>query len=161
MSRGLLAHAVDADVAGFDQRSSRGARLHHPRVPQPFIETLALQISSPSDRSLFLAAGELFLQRCQFGERRIRIGRTVAIARRGRGGPLTVRRAAVALVAAALVTSAEVAALVARATVAAALVAVATLVAIAAAEFPVGTITTALVPVAPLAFEARTLVTGL
>ena len=92
----FLAHAVDADVAAFDQRSRRGARLHHPRVPQPFIETLSLQIGPFSENeSLFLvAAGELFLQRRQFGERRIRIGRTVAVARCGGGRPLTVRRAA-------------------------------------------------------------------
>ena len=47
MSRRLFAHAVDADVAGFDERGSGGAGLHHPRVPQPFIETLPLQPSYP------------------------------------------------------------------------------------------------------------------
>jgi hypothetical protein len=30
-------------MAGLDQRGRAGAGLHHPRVPQPFIETLALQ----------------------------------------------------------------------------------------------------------------------
>jgi hypothetical protein len=30
-------------MAGLDQRRSAGAGLHYPRVPQPFIETLALQ----------------------------------------------------------------------------------------------------------------------
>jgi hypothetical protein len=30
-------------MAGLDQRGSAGAGLHHPRVPQPLIETLALQ----------------------------------------------------------------------------------------------------------------------
>ena len=39
----LLAHAVDADMAGLDQGSGAAAGLHHPRMPQPFIETLALQ----------------------------------------------------------------------------------------------------------------------
>jgi hypothetical protein len=43
MARRLLAHAIDADVAGLDQRGRAGAGLHHPRVPQPLIETLTLQ----------------------------------------------------------------------------------------------------------------------
>ena len=43
MAGRLLAHAVDADMAGLDQRGGAGAGLDHPRVPQPFIETLALQ----------------------------------------------------------------------------------------------------------------------
>src|SRR5258708_33490505 len=43
VSRRLFAHAIDADMTGLDQRRGAGARLHHPRVPQPFIETLALQ----------------------------------------------------------------------------------------------------------------------
>jgi hypothetical protein len=30
-------------MAGFDQRGRTGASLHDPRMPQPFIETLALQ----------------------------------------------------------------------------------------------------------------------
>jgi hypothetical protein len=30
-------------MAGLDQRGSAGAGLHNPRMPQPFIETLALQ----------------------------------------------------------------------------------------------------------------------
>jgi hypothetical protein len=33
-------------VTGLDQGSSRGAGFHHPRMPQPFIETLPLQIIS-------------------------------------------------------------------------------------------------------------------
>src|SRR5258705_4424184 len=57
MSRRLFAHAVDADVTGLDERGSGGAGLHHPRVPQPLIETLPLQISA---RSLFLTR---FLER--------------------------------------------------------------------------------------------------
>src|SRR6185436_15972049 len=103
VSRRLFAHAVDADVTGFDQRGSGGAGLHHPRVPQPLIETLPLQISA----RLFLAvAGELFFQRRQFCKWRIGIGRTVALARCGTGRPLPVRGAAIAL--AALVASAEI-----------------------------------------------------
>src|SRR5213075_286480 len=43
MSRRHFAHAIDADMTGLDQRRGAGAGLHHPRVPQPFIETLALQ----------------------------------------------------------------------------------------------------------------------
>src|SRR5579863_8223521 len=42
MSGRGLAHAVDADMAGFDQRSSAGAGLHQTRMPQPFVETLAI-----------------------------------------------------------------------------------------------------------------------
>ena len=94
--------------------------------------------------ALFLAAGELFFQRRQFGERRIGIGRTIALARRCAGRPLTVRRTTVALVTAALVASAEIATLVARTTVAIALVAVA----LVAIEF-----VAAVVVVAALAFE--------
>jgi hypothetical protein len=30
-------------MAGFDQRGGAGAGFYHPRMPQPFIETLALQ----------------------------------------------------------------------------------------------------------------------
>ena len=44
MTGRLLAHAVDADMAGFDERSSTGAGLHDPRMPQPLIQTLALQM---------------------------------------------------------------------------------------------------------------------
>jgi hypothetical protein len=33
-------------VTGFDERGSRGAGLHHPRVPEPFVETLPLQTIS-------------------------------------------------------------------------------------------------------------------
>ena len=43
MARGLLARAIDTDMAGLDQRGRAGAGFHHPRMPQPFIETLALQ----------------------------------------------------------------------------------------------------------------------
>src|SRR5437588_5920395 len=83
---------------------------------------------------LFLAAGKLFLQRRELCERRIGIGRTIAVAWRGAGGPLPVRRAAVALVAATLVAPAEIAAtFVAPAAVA--LVAIAALVAVAAKFF--------------------------
>jgi len=39
----LLANPIDADMAGLDQRGGAGAGLHDPRMPQPFIETLALQ----------------------------------------------------------------------------------------------------------------------
>jgi len=48
----LLAHAVDADMAGFDQRSSTAAGFHDPRMPQPLVETLALQMV-PLKRLLF------------------------------------------------------------------------------------------------------------
>jgi hypothetical protein len=41
----LFAHTVDADMTCFDERSRTGAGLHNPRMPQPLIETLALQMS--------------------------------------------------------------------------------------------------------------------
>ena len=47
MPRRLLANAVDADMTAFNQCGRTGAGLHHPRVPQPFIEPLALQMSGP------------------------------------------------------------------------------------------------------------------
>src|SRR6476659_7003078 len=94
---------------------------------------------------LFLPAGELFLQRRQFCKWRIGIDRTVALARRRAGRPLTVRGTAVALVAAALVASAEITA------AALALVAVTTtLVAIALVAIKF----VAAITVAALAFEA-------
>ncbi len=106
MARRLLAHAVDADMAGLDQRGSAGAGFHHPRMPQPFIETLTLQrhltartCHCASLQSLRPAAS-CSLQRRQFGERRIGIGGAVAFARCGAGGPRPMRRTAVALVAA-------------------------------------------------------------
>src|SRR6478735_11192776 len=124
-------------------------------MPQPFIETLPLQIKpavafskqsslrrlrrlicggnrvKTKTRLILAITGELFLQRRQFCKRRIGIDRTIAVAWARAGRVLPVRRAAIALVAAALVTPAEIAALVASATVAITLVAVA-LVAIAA-----------------------------
>ena len=45
MPRRFLAHAIDADMAAGDELSRSSARLHHPRMPQPFIETLAIQIT--------------------------------------------------------------------------------------------------------------------
>jgi hypothetical protein len=37
-------------MAGLDQRSSLGTGFDHPRMPQPFIETLALQHTGHSNR---------------------------------------------------------------------------------------------------------------
>jgi hypothetical protein len=42
-----LAHTIDADMASLHQSRSTAASFDHPRVPQPFIETLALQGSVP------------------------------------------------------------------------------------------------------------------
>jgi hypothetical protein len=42
-----LADAIDADMASLHQSCSTAASFDHPRVPQPFIETLALQGSVP------------------------------------------------------------------------------------------------------------------
>ena len=97
--------------------------------------------------SLFLAvARELFFQRRQFCKWRIGIDRTVALARRRAGRPLTVRGATVALVAAALVASAEITA------AALALVAATTLVAVALVAIEL----VAAVAVAALALDALT-----
>src|ERR1700676_4645745 len=57
VARRLLAHAIDADMAGLDQRGSRGAGLHHPRMPQPFIETLALPATPPKAFSSEVGTG--------------------------------------------------------------------------------------------------------
>src|SRR5205085_4955197 len=51
----------------------RAPRAHHPRVPEPFIDALAIQSSSGS-APLLVVGFELRLQRREFGERRIRIG---------------------------------------------------------------------------------------
>lgn len=100
MPRRFLARTVDADMAGLDQRRSTGAGFDDPRMPQPFIETLALQ-NTPTQshqniepdhgsrvavlpRSV-LAVGKLLLERSQFRKRRIRIHRTLALARRAAG----------------------------------------------------------------------------
>lgn len=49
MTGRLLSRPVDADVAGLDQRSGAAARPDHPRMPQPFVEPLALQ-ATPFER---------------------------------------------------------------------------------------------------------------
>jgi hypothetical protein len=96
-----LAHAVDADVAGFDECGGAGARFHDTSMPQPFVEALAIQVCA-----LVLAiGGELFLQRRKFCKWGIRIDRPIAIARRSAGRILAMRRAAVALVARATITA--------------------------------------------------------
>jgi hypothetical protein len=43
MTWSRLAHAIDPDMAGLDEHSGAGAGFDHPRMPQPFVETLALQ----------------------------------------------------------------------------------------------------------------------
>src|SRR5262245_454682 len=106
-------------------------------MPQPFIKTLAIQ-SFP-----LLFARELFLQRGKFCERRIRIGRTVAVARRcaARVGPVRGAALAIALVAATL--AAEIA--VAATAVTIALVAIAAL----AVEFVAAALAVAVVVTIP------------
>src|SRR5260370_19915338 len=107
MAGSLLAHAIDADMAGLDQRGGAGAGLHHPCMPQPFIETLALQ-PTPLLALILAIGGELFLERRPFGKRRIGGDRTLAFARAGAGGVLPVRRAPVrALIASAFVAAAQ------------------------------------------------------
>src|ERR1700722_8302174 len=44
-----FACAIDADMAGLHQRSRTGAGFDHPGVPQPFVETLALQATPLRD----------------------------------------------------------------------------------------------------------------
>jgi len=127
MPRRGLAHAVDADMAGLDQFSRRGARLHHPRVPQPFVDAL------PLGRGLLLAPRELLLQRSELCEGRIGIDRTIALARVRARGVGTQRRPALAVTALVAVAAAIVAALVAIAAELA-LVAIAILVAVLALE---------------------------
>jgi hypothetical protein len=71
-------------VSRLDQRSGAVPGSHHPRMPQPFVETLALQTTpfeqtvgpATADRSkckplaLILAVGgQLLFQRRQLGER--------------------------------------------------------------------------------------------
>jgi hypothetical protein len=53
VARRGLPRPVDADMAGLDQRSGTAAGLDHPRMPQPFVETLALQVDTPRTRTLF------------------------------------------------------------------------------------------------------------
>jgi hypothetical protein len=36
-------HAIDADMTGFDQGCGAGAGFDNPRMPQPFVEALAIQ----------------------------------------------------------------------------------------------------------------------
>ena len=123
MAGRLFARAIDSDMTGLDQRGRAGAGFDHPRMPQPFVETLALQatplreiagkVARKIERvsAILAIGGELFLERRQFGKGRIGIDRTIAIARRGAGRILPVRRAAAgAAVTVALVTSALVAA---------------------------------------------------
>src|ERR1700737_4784698 len=102
MARRRLAHAIDADMAGLDQRGRAAAGFDHPRVPQPFIETLALQTTPFRPGRLWLenalailaVGGELLLERSQFGKRRIGVDRTLALARGRAGRVLPVRRPA-------------------------------------------------------------------
>ena len=83
VARGLLPLAIDADLSAFDQRSGTGTGFDDPGMPQPFIETLSIQSSTQTRTfSALLLAAQLLLERSEFGERRIRIDRSVAITRR-------------------------------------------------------------------------------
>ena len=83
-ARRIDALAVDAHMTGCGERGGRLARAHHPRVPQPFVDALAIQgcgapvKCSPGLARLLGARLELLLERRELGERRIRIGRPVA-----------------------------------------------------------------------------------
>ena len=122
MARRFLAHAVDADMAALDQRGGAGAGLHHPRVPQPFVETLSSKPlfcltrflhanRCPLRLKTLLLARELLLERSELCERRIRIGGAI-VARIGARRILAQRRTGLAVAAAALVavTAAAIAA---------------------------------------------------
>lgn len=105
LARRVDALAVDPHVTGSGERGSRRARPHHPRVPEPFIDALAVQGSTSATlragpregvrrRSGNLFAGgarqhhrlagllgvrlELLLQRRKLGERGIRIRFAIA-----------------------------------------------------------------------------------
>lgn len=70
VARSLDAPAVEAYQTADDKPGRVRPRAHHARVPQPFVDALAIQ-----DRALLtlLAGLELFLQGQQLGERRIRV----------------------------------------------------------------------------------------
>jgi len=61
---GIDALAVDADMAGARKRGGGAAGAHHPRVPQPFIDTLPVQ-----GLAGFLVRFELGLERGQLRKR--------------------------------------------------------------------------------------------
>ena len=65
--------AVDAHVAGGGERGSGAARAHHARVPQPFVDALAVQRPW-----LLLVRLELGLEGRELGERRVGIGLRLA-----------------------------------------------------------------------------------
>src|SRR4029077_9161653 len=83
---GVDALAVDADETGGGKRRRLRARAHHPCVPEPFVDALAIQgrgrglVAQVSRASAGLLGVrlELLLQRRELGERRIRIGLAVA-----------------------------------------------------------------------------------
>lgn len=70
MARSLDAPAVEPYQAAADKPGRVRPRAHHARMPQPFVDALAIQ-----DRALLtlLVGLELFLQGQQLGERRIRV----------------------------------------------------------------------------------------
>ena len=77
--------------------AAAAARAHHPRVPQPFVDALAVVESATQRRSFAVRCFELRLERGELGERRIGIGCLVARSRSLR--PLMVLRRAVARIA--------------------------------------------------------------
>lgn len=88
-----LAYPVDPHMAGLDQRGGAGTGFDQTRMPQPFVETLALH-TAPKSGLILAARGHLLLERGEFGERRIRIGGTIALARVRARRILPMRRAA-------------------------------------------------------------------
>ena len=92
MSRRALSLSIEANPAAGNKFGGISAGTHHARVPQPFVEALPLQ------PSIFTGA-ELFLERGQFCERRVRIGGALAFPR-GAGCESAERRTTILAVAA-------------------------------------------------------------
>jgi hypothetical protein len=69
--------AVDADMAAGHKCRGRAARAHYPCMPEPFIDTLAVQSFSGSAPLLCIRL-ELRLQRGKLGERRVGISKLLA-----------------------------------------------------------------------------------
>ena len=72
-ARGIDALAVDPHMAGCRKFCSRLARAHHPGMPEPLVDALAVRVERLT--RLLGTAFKLRLQRGELGERRIRIRR--------------------------------------------------------------------------------------
>jgi hypothetical protein len=68
VARRIDAPTVDPHMTGGGEFRCRRSRAHHPRVPKPLIDALAVQAACASAR-LFGVRLELLLERREFGER--------------------------------------------------------------------------------------------